>query len=469
MTNQKCDLGLIGLAVMGQNLALNIANHGFPLAVHNRTTETGRKFMAERAQGLPVQLGETLKDFVGLLKKPRAVLLMVKAGKPVDEMLRQLFPLLEPGDLVADCGNSFFKDTERRAQVAAELKLIYLGIGVSGGEEGALKGPSIMPGGPTAGWQRLRPVFEGIAAKCKEGPCVTHIGPGGSGHFVKMVHNGIEYGDMQLIAESYDLLHRLGGQDNARLAQVFAKYNHGRLASYLVEITAKIFSAQDPETGKAMVDLILDSAGQKGTGMWTSNTALELSEPIPTITAAVEARNLSARKAERLVAEKIYRSPKKPAAPSGLARAVEDALYCSKLSLYSQGMSLLKAGSKKCDYGLDLSELARIWKGGCIIRAALLDVIRKAFSKNPGLPSLLLAPEVVKAIKAGEKNWRKVVALAVAAGIPVPALSSALYYFDSLRTGRLPANLIQAQRDLFGAHTFERMDKPGTFHHEWKK
>jgi len=466
---KKAELGLIGLAAMGQNLALNIAGKGFQIAVFNRTIETGRKFLRERAAQLPIQLGESVKEFVGLLERPRMILLMLKAGKPVDEIINQLLPLLLPGDLIADCGNSFFQDTERRAKELSARGLIFMGIGVSGGEQGALQGPSIMPGGALQGWEMLRRILEAISAKVKAVPCVTYLGPGGSGHFVKMVHNGIEYGDLQLIAESYHLLHRVRGLDHNALAKVFTKYNRGRLASYLMEITAEIFQAKDPQTGKPMLDLILDRAGQKGTGQWAANIALELAEPIPTITSAVEARNLSAKKAERLRAEKIFKSPKPPALQASLAEEMRDALYCSKLSLYSQGMALLRTGSNQFGYRLNLSDLAQIWKGGCIIRSALLDLIQKSFKKNPGLANLLLAPEVARAIKRGESNWRKVIRLAVGSGIPCPALSSALAYFDGYRTGRLPANLIQAQRDFFGAHTFERIDQPGNFHHQFKE
>ncbi len=465
---EKAELGLIGLAVMGQNLALNIAGKGFKVAVFNRTVATGRKFIEDRAKGLPIVLGERVREFVGLLEKPRLILLMVKAGKSVDETINQLLPLLESGDLIADCGNSFFHDTERRCKELSPRGLIFMGIGVSGGEQGALNGPSIMPGGALQGWERLRRILEASAARVKDLPCVTYIGPGGSGHFVKMVHNGIEYGDMQLLAEGYHLLHRVGGMDNEKLSRVFANYNRGRLASYLIEITAEIFQEKDPPTGKAMLDLILDRAGQKGTGQWTSKTALDLAEPIPTITASVDARNLSSKKEERIRAGKIFPGPKPLAFKGDLAGAMADALYCSRLSLYSQGMALLKNGSKEFGYHLNLSDLAQIWKGGCIIRSRLLDPIRNAFNKYPDLPNLLVAPQVAKAIKQGEKNWRKVIQLAVGAGIPIPALGSALSYFDAYRSSRLPANLIQAQRDFFGAHTFERIDQPGIFHHQWR-
>ena len=465
------DVGLIGLAVMGQNLVLNLAGHGFRVAVYNRTAETARRFMQERARGLPIARGETLRDLVALLQPPRTVMLMVKAGAAVDEMIAQLVPLLSPGDLIADCGNSYFGDTERRAKELTAKGLEFMGVGVSGGEEGALRGPSIMPGGSAQAYGRVRPIFEAIAARTAEGPCVTHIGPRGAGHFVKMVHNGLEYGDMQLIAETYSILERVGRLDAPALARAFAEYNRAELASYLIEITARIFQEEDPDTGQPIVDVILDAAGQKGTGRWTSEVALQLGEPTPTVTAAVEARNLSAKKELRLAAEKSLRAKKPkdlPALPAkNLIRRTGHALYAAKLSLYAQGMALLAAGSREYHYELNLPELARIWKGGCIIRAQLLDVIRAAFAASDELPNLLLAPEVAQAILSRYEDWSKVCQLAVAYAIPCPALSSALAYFEALRSGRLPANLIQAQRDLFGAHTFERVDRKGSFHHQW--
>jgi 6-phosphogluconate dehydrogenase len=464
----KCELGLIGLAVMGQNLVLNIANHGFKIAVFNRTTETARKFMEQKAKGLPIEMGETLEEFVSLLKKPRNILVMVKAGTAVDAMIGQLVPFLDPGDMIVDCGNSFFRDTEQREKELLSKGFAYMGVGVSGGEEGALKGPSIMPGGPQKGYERLRPIFEAIAARTKDGPCVTYIGPGGAGHFVKMVHNGLEYGDMQLIAEAYDILKNIGGMKNPELAKTFGAYNKGPLASYLIEITETVLMEKDPETGKYLTELIKDSAGQKGTGQWTSQSALGLSEPVPTISAAVDARNLSAKISERQQAAKVFKSNKETVAFKGdLVKAVEAALYSARASLYSQGLSLLKKASQEFQYGLQLPELARIWKGGCIIRAVFLDTIRESFLKNPQLEALVLAPQVAERIKEQDADWRKVVMAAVSSGIPAPAFSSALAYFDGLSKTRLPANLIQAQRDFFGAHTFERIDRPGSFHHDW--
>jgi len=467
------EVGLIGLAVMGQNLVLNLAGRGFPVAVYNRTAETARRFLKERATGRPVRMGETLEEFAALLKKPRIVLLMVKAGPAVDEMIAQLIPLLAPGDLILDCGNSHFLETERRAKELAARGLEFMGVGVSGGEEGALHGPSIMAGGSARAYQRLRPIFETIAAKTEAGPCAARVGPRGAGHFVKMVHNGLEYGEMQLIAETYHVLQRLGRLKPPALARAFAGYNRGALNSFLIEITARILRERDPDTGQPLLDLILDRAGQKGTGRWTSQAALELGEPVPTITAAVEARNLSAQKDLRMAAEKIIRTspPKKPAVPPGsnLVQAAGQALYAAKLSLFAQGMALLTAGSGEYGYDLDLPELARIWKGGCIIRGKILDVIRGAFSGRPDLPNLLLHPKVAEAVRRRYQSWTKVCGLAIAGAIPCPAFSSALAYLETLRQGRLPANLIQAQRDLFGAHTFERVDQEGVFHHQWEK
>jgi 6-phosphogluconate dehydrogenase len=457
---------------MGQNLVLNLAGHGFKVAVSNRTIATGRQFLKERAQGLPIALCEKIPAFIALLKKPRTVMLMVQAGPAVDEMIAQLVPLLAPGDLIADCGNSYFGDTERRAKALAAKGIEFMGVGVSGGEEGALHGPSIMAGGSSGAYERVRPILEAIAARTADGPCVTHVGPRGAGHFVKMVHNGLEYGDMQLIAETYSILERVGKLDAPALARAFEEYNRGELASYLLEITARIFQEQDPDTGRPLVEVILDTAGQKGTGRWTSEVALQLAEPTPTITAAVEARNLSAKKELRLAAEKILWANKRkdlPVLPAkNLIRLTGHALYAAKLSLYAQGMALLAAASREYGYGLNLPELARIWKGGCIIRAELLDVIRAAFAESADLPNLLLDPKVADAILSRHQSWSKVCQLAVAYSIPCPALSSALAYFEALRSGRLPANLIQAQRDLFGAHTFERVDRKGSFHHRWK-
>jgi 6-phosphogluconate dehydrogenase len=464
---------MIGLAVMGQNLVLNMAGKGVKVAVHNRTVETAKKFMAERAKGLPVEHGEALEDFVALLDKPRVVMIMVKAGEAVDDMIGKVAPLLSSGDLVIDLGNSHFKDTERRAGELSEKGIEYMGAGVSGGEEGALEGPSIMPGGSKQAYSRVKDIFEKIAAKTDDGPCVAHIGPGAAGHYVKMVHNGLEYGDMQLIAETYDVLRRIGFLSAKDMAGAFRDYNRGELKSYLMEITARILEEKDPETNKPLLEVVLDRAGQKGTGAWAAQNALELGMPVPTITAAVEARNLSAQKELRVEADRaiVTVKPKRPprTPQEYTIRAAGRALYAGRLSLYAQGMALLKAASEEYGYDLDIPEIARIWKGGCIIRSALLDVIIKAFTDHPGLPNLLMDPDVVEAIDERYDNWGNVSRIATALGVPCPALYSSLAYFEGLRTSRLPANLIAAQRDLFGAHTFERVDREGSFHHQWKK
>jgi 6-phosphogluconate dehydrogenase len=397
---------------------------------------------------------------------------MVQAGAPVDEVIGQLKPHLEPGDVVIDGGNSFFLDTERRSKDLAALGLHYIGSGVSGGEEGALHGPSLMPGGPQEGYDLIEQVFKAIAARAPDGdPCVAYIGPRGAGHYVKMVHNGIEYGDMQLIAESYDLLSRGAGLTAGELHQVFSAWNQGELSSYLIGITADIFAQLDPDTGQPLVDVILDEAQQKGTGKWTSQNALDLGAPIPTINAAVESRIVSAYKAERLAAAKVLHGP--TARYSGdrqrLIQAVRAALYASKICSYAQGMALLRAASAEYGYNLHLGDLARIWRAGCIIRAQFLDKIRLAFERNPDLPNLLLDPEFKDAVESRQEAWRSVVQTAVGLGIPCLAMSASLAYYDAYRSARLPANLTQAQRDYFGAHTYRRIDKEGVFHTEWQE
>jgi 6-phosphogluconate dehydrogenase len=463
----QCEIGLIGLATMGQNLALNMAGRGFRVAVHNRTVATARQFMTERAPGLPLDLGESLADFVALLRQPRTAMIMVKAGQPVDDMIAALAPLLEPGDLILDCGNSLFTDTERRGRELAAVGLEFMGVGVSGGEEGALRGPSIMPGGSVAAWVRVRPVLEAIAARVGGESCVTHVGPGGAGHFVKMVHNGIEYGDLQLIAEVYDLLRKIGGLRARELAGVFKEWNEGELSSYLVEISGRVLSEVDGETGLPLCDLILDRAGQKGTGRWTTQTALDLGEPIPTITAAVDARNLSAKLELRREARALP-GPETPAPFAGdLIRTARAALYAARLCLYDQGIALLQAASRRYGYNLRISELARIWRGGCIIRSRLLDPIRLAFERERPPAGLLLDPEAARGLGDLQYELRRLVAAAVESGVGTPALSASLAYYDYYRSVEMPTNLIQAQRDLFGAHTFERTDRPGSFHRRW--
>jgi 6-phosphogluconate dehydrogenase len=461
-------IGLIGLAVMGENLALNIEEKGFPIAVFNRTVARVDEFVA-RHPGKRIQGCRSLPELAAALERPRRIILLVKAGEAVDAMIAALRPHLEPDDILVDGGNSWFQDTERRGRELAEAGIRYVGMGVSGGEEGARHGPSLMPGGPREAYERLSPILSRIAAQVADGPCVTYIGPGGAGHYVKMVHNGIEYGDMQLIAEAYDLLRHQGGLDAPALHQVFARWNSGELQSYLIEITADIFTRIDEATGRPLVDVILDTAGQKGTGKWTSQNALDVGAAIPTINAAVEARILSSLKSERAAASLVLRGPEPAPVRDRQAfiDAVGQALYAAKACSYAQGMSLLRLASAEHDYDLNLAEIARIWKGGCIIRAALLDKIQRAFQRNPGLPNLLVDEAFRTEIAVRQDPWRSVVSQAVAAGIPCLAMSDSLGYYDMYRRERLPANLIQAQRDYFGAHTYQRIDREGTFHTEW--
>ncbi len=467
----QCDIGLIGLAVMGQNLVLNMERNGYRVAVYNRTTSKTHDFLEGPAAGKNVQPGYTLEEFVSRLKRPRVAIIMVQAGAPVDAVIDQLKPLLEPGDLIVDGGNSFYKDTERRSVELAGAQLNFLGVGISGGEEGALWGPSIMPGGQPEAYARLEPIFKAIAAKVDGEPCVTYIGPRGAGHYVKMVHNGIEYGDMQLIAEAYDLLQRGLGLQAPELHEVFARWNEGPLSSYLIEITAELFTRIDGETGQPLVELILDKASQKGTGKWTSQDAFDLGVPIPTINAAVEARILSGYKEERQAAAKTFPEPsgKYKGERESFIQVVGDALYASKIGSYAQGMDLLRTASRVYGYGLNLGEIARIWRGGCIIRARFLNDVRAAFAADPELPNLMLAPFFRYAISRTQASWRSVLKTAVELGIPTPAMSASLAAFDGYRSARLPANLTQAQRDYFGAHTYQRVDREGTFHTEWSK
>ncbi|MDB9424195.1 decarboxylating NADP(+)-dependent phosphogluconate dehydrogenase [Microcystis aeruginosa CS-564/01] len=469
----KRTFGVIGLAVMGENLALNVESRGFPIAVYNRTASKTKEFMETRAVGKDVKAAYSLEEFVQILERPRKILVMVKAGPPVDAVIEQLKPLLEEGDMIIDGGNSLYEDTERRTRdLESTTKLGFVGMGVSGGEEGALHGPSLMPGGTEFAYRELEPILIKIAAQVDDGPCVTYVGSGGAGHYVKMVHNGIEYGDMQLIAEAYDVLKNGLGLSNQQLQETFAEWNRtDELNSYLIEITADIFKYVDPETGHHLIDLILDSAGQKGTGRWTVLSSLELGVPIPTIYAAVNARVMSAYKDERVAAAKELPGPGEtyPGDAALFVDKVRDALYCSKMCSYAQGMALIAKASQEFNYNISLPESARIWKGGCIIRAGFLDKIRKAFAENPGLPNLLLAPEFKQSILDRQEAWREVLVLANKLGIPVPAFSSSLDYFDSYRRANLPQNLTQAQRDYFGAHTYERTDKPRGefFHTEW--
>jgi 6-phosphogluconate dehydrogenase len=465
--------GVIGLAVMGENLALNIERNGFPIAVYNRTWSVTEAFATGRAAGLKVVAARTLEEFVAALERPRRILVMVKAGGAVDAVLEQLAPLLEEGDIVIDGGNSLYKDTERRVQSAAGKPWRFFGMGVSGGEEGALWGPSLMPGGDREAYERLRPILEAISAKTDSGPCVTYCGRGSAGHFVKMVHNGIEYGDMQLIAEAYDLLRHVGGiDDGSEMERIFREWNAGELQSFLIEITADIVSHPDKLSGRGLlVDAILDSAGQKGTGKWTTIAAMEFGVPIPTITAAVDARLISSLKQERVRASGQLDGPKAFALPADRrAQFVDDvrrALYASKICSYAQGLALLGAASREHDYGIDVGEVARIWKGGCIIRAVFLDTITQAYRRNPRLENLLLDAEFGRAVADRQTAWRRVIETATQHGIAVPAFAASLAYYDAYRRARGPAYIIQAQRDFFGAHTFQRIDRDGTFHENW--
>ena len=469
MTEQS--FGVIGLAVMGENLALNVERNGFPVAVYNRTAEKTDAFMHQRAHDKNIKAAYSIEEFVKSLERPRRILIMVKAGAPVDDMINQLKPFLDEGDILIDGGNSLFDDTARRTRELEPAGFRFVGMGVSGGEEGALNGPSLMPGGTKSSYEFLEPIFTKIAAQVDDGPCVTYIGPGGAGHYVKMVHNGIEYGDIQLIAEAYDLLQNAAGLSDKQLGDIFTEWNTtDELNSYLIEITSDIFKYTDSETNQSLVDVILDAAGQKGTGRWTVQSALELGVCIPTITAAVNARIMSSFKKERVAASKILTGPsigKFEGDTQGFINMVRDALYCSKICSYAQGLALLGTASHNYHYDLNLGEIARIWKGGCIIRAGFLNKIKHAFDQEPTLPNLLLAPEFKQTILDRQMAWREILATAARLGIPVPAFSASLDYFDSYRTERLPQNLTQAQRDYFGAHTYERVDKPGFFHTEW--
>jgi len=471
MTEQN--FGVIGLAVMGENLVLNIERNGFSVAVYNRTPTRTQEFMADRAQGKNIVPTYSIEDFVKALERPRKILVMVKAGKPVDLVIDQLKPLLEPGDMIIDGGNSLYEDTDRRVADLESTDLRFIGMGVSGGEEGALNGPSLMPGGTKEAYQEIEPIVTKIAAQVDDGPCVTYIGPKGAGHYVKMVHNGIEYGDMQLIAEAYDLLKNVAGLSNEQLHEVFAEWNAtDELNSFLIEITANIFKKKDDiNTDGFLVDYILDAAGQKGTGRWTVVNSLELGVPIPTIAAAVNARIMSSFKDERVAASRVLSGPqgKFDGDVKSFVNQVRDALYCSKMCSYAQGMALMNKASSDFGYHLNLGEIARIWKGGCIIKAGFLGKIKHAYDENPTLPNLLLAPEFKQSILDRQSAWRQVLSTASLMGIPVPAFSASLDYFDSYRRDRLPQNLTQAQRDYFGAHTYERTDKPRgeAFHADW--
>jgi 6-phosphogluconate dehydrogenase len=468
----QADIGLIGLAVMGENLVLNMESRGYTVAVYNRTTSKVDDLVNGRGKGKNLVGAHTIEEFVGSLKLPRKIMMMVKAGSAVDALIDQLIPFLAPGDILIDGGNSYFPDSIRRTAYLESKGFLFGGVGVSGGEEGALKGPSIMPGGSAASWPHLKPIFQAISAKVGPNgdiPCCDWVGNDGAGHYVKMVHNGIEYGDMQLICEAYAMMKHLLGMSAPEIGEVFAKWNKGPLDSYLIEITRDILAKKDPATGKYLVDVILDKAGQKGTGKWTSQNAMDLGIPIPTMMEAVVARQLSALKDERVAAGRKFAAPalRTQEDREKFLQAIHDALFASKIMSYAQGFQLLRAAGEEYKWDLNFGSIAYLWRGGCIIRAQFLEEIKKAFDAEPGLKNLILAPYFTGVIQKAESNWRRAVSEAILSGIAVPAFTSALAYYDSYRSPELPANLLQAQRDYFGAHTYERIDKPGWFHTEW--
>ena len=468
---KTAQFGIIGLGVMGGNLALNLDDHHHSVAVWNLESEWVDRFVGNNCDRHFVA-AKSLPEFCHSLERPRRILMMITAGDPVDQTLQKIIPYLTPGDIVMDGGNSFFKDTIRREATARQTLVHYFGMGVSGGEVGARYGPSLMLGGPHTAYDHVAPILQAIAAKTDSGPCVTYVGPDGAGHFVKMVHNGIEYGDMQLIAEAYEILHKALALDAQELSDIFGEWNRGPLESYLIEITSQILGVIDPESGKPLVHMILDKAGQKGTGKWTAQVALDLAVPIPTIAAALDARMISGMKDERVIASRLINSSATVSysgAKKELIQAVHDALYASKICSYAQGMSLIRAGSNEWKWDINLREMARVWKGGCIIRARFLDDIMRAFERQPGLPNLLLDAEFMSWLQRFEAAWRKLIATVVQMGIPVPAMSASLSYFDSYRSAQLPQNLTQAQRDFFGAHTYQRADRPSAefVHTDW--
>ena len=468
----KCDIALIGLAVMGENLALNIASRGYSIAVYNRTASVTDAFTSSRGKQANVVGCHTLEELVGALKTPRKIMMMVKAGPAVDDLITKLTPMLSKGDVLIDGGNTLVTDTERRTREVEANGLLYIGTGVSGGEEGALKGPSMMPGGSPAAWPLVQPIFQAIAAKVgpkADIPCCDWVGPRGAGHYVKMVHNGIEYGDMQLICEAYWLLKTGAGLSNDQLAGVFDEWNRGELDSYLIEITRDIFTVRDPDSGDFMVDRILDTAGAKGTGKWMSQLALDMGVPSTLVTEAVYARCLSAMKDQRTRASRVLVGPDMHNRGDThlFIEQVRQALYASKIASYAQGFVQLAAAAKENEWQLDYRSIAMLWRGGCIIRAQFLERIAEAYDAEPNLENLRLAPYFQKALADSQSAWRHVIASAATIGVPVPGFMAALAYYDGYRHERLPANLLQAQRDYFGAHTYERTDKPGTFHTEW--
>lgn len=464
---KQADIAVVGLAVMGENLVLNMESKGFTVSVYNRTTAKVDQFIQGRAQGKNIQGYHTLEDLVTSLARPRKVMMMVKAGEPVDALIDQILPLLEKGDIIIDGGNSHFPDTTRRTAYVESKGLLYVGTGVSGGEEGALKGPSIMPGGSPKAWPFVKPIFQAIAAQVDGKPCCEWVGSNGAGHFVKMVHNGIEYGDMQIICEAYQMMKDLLGMSAPEMAEVFAQWNEGDLDSYLIEITRDILRVKDTD-GKPLVDKILDKAGQKGTGKWTAISALDLGIPLTLIGESVFARCLSAQKEERVAASKIFtrNRPSFTGDRKAFIAALKDALLAAKIVSYAQGFALMQAAAEEYGWDLHYGEIALMWRGGCIIRSAFLGKIKDAFDADPKLKNLMISPFFKNKLEAGEKGWRMVISTAALSGIPVPTLGAALSYFDGYQTESLPANLLQAQRDYFGAHSYQRIDDPsGTYHH----
>lgn len=466
------DIGLYGLAVMGQNFALNMAEHGFKVSVCNRSPskvdDTVKRAKAENIATLEGH--KDVGDFVKSLAVPRKVVILVMAGKPVDSTIAQLAEHMEPGDIIIDGGNEWFPNSVRRSEELKPKGIHFIGMGISGGEEGARKGPSLMPGGPLEAWQAIEPIMKKCSAQVDDGPCTTYLGTVGAGNYVKMVHNGIEYGDMQLIAEAYDVLRTCGGLSNEEISAVLADWNKGELESFLIEISSIIFKTKDDITGEGyVIDKVLDKTGQKGTGRWTVQEAAERSVPAPTMASALDARYISSRKEERVRASAILEGPKEIPSidKTQLINDVKDALYCSKICSYAQGMALIKAASDNFEWNIDMGECARIWKGGCIIRAGFLDRIKTAYVRDAGLKNLLVDPDFAAELNTKQASWRRIVSLCVASGIAAPAFAQSISYFDSYRRARLPANLTQAQRDFFGGHTFERTDREGTFHVQW--
>ena len=468
MNYSECDIGMIGLGVMGRNLVLNFGDHGFSVVGYDKDKSKVDELNKE-AENRKLFGTSSIVEFIESLRKPKAVMMLVPAGAPVDSVIEDVLPYLEPGDLIIDGGNSHFTDTNKRFKELSDKGIHFLGVGISGGESGARFGPSMMPGGPEKAYERVKNIFEAASAKFSNENCVAYLGPGSAGHYVKMVHNGIEYGLMQIISEAYDLMKRGIGLNNKQILEIFSKWNKGKLQSYLIEITADIFSQKDEDSDSQLIDKILDEAKQKGTGKWTSEDAMEIQVPLPTIDAAVSMRDMSGLKSEREQSSRLLYGPdtRFETDYEPFVKQLEDAVYFSMISAYSQGMAMLKAASKEYNYNLNLSDVAKIWRGGCIIRASLLEIIRSAYDKNPNLANLFIDPVLSKEVLNSQDEIRAIIKSAVECGIPIPGLMASLAYFDSYRSEWLPANLVQAQRDYFGAHTYERVDEKGTFHTQW--